>query len=266
MSRRLDHAARPRLATLLAVLLAAGLGVGWAPVGAFAQHRPLAAAALRGTGPVVVVMSGTFDPVHDGHLAVMRAARDYYRAQGRTVRVIAVPNPTNPLKTPIPVADRLEILRRSLADTDHADITVPDAREWRSVERGGAHGLVHSLVRSVPPGTQVVRVYGADSFEASREHGVVDELRRAGVEVLVAERPGYSLPSALPPGVTRLPVAGGTSSTAIRAALAGGTRPTGVRAPALLYIRQRGLYGAPRSTSTSTITPRPSVPAGRTGR
>jgi nicotinate-nucleotide adenylyltransferase len=185
-------------------------------------------------------MTGSFDPVHEGHLQAAQAVRD---ALGVS-RLILIPRPPYGEKRPVPIAQRLDMLR--LATAGLKGIEVADAAMLRPLLRSGDEALVEHLRRRYP-GT-LTRVYGTDSFLAALQAGFVERHLQQGVRFAVVPRPGYELPERLPAGVTVLPpdsTPRRLSSTAVRAALARGQPAPGLLPSVARYIQRHGLYGAP---------------------
>ena len=72
------------------------------------------------------ILGGTFDPPHNGHLALAQAAMDVLELD----EVIFVPARRNPLKRgdrAIPAKHRLEMLRLALADRKGFALSTDDA-------------------------------------------------------------------------------------------------------------------------------------------
>jgi nicotinate-nucleotide adenylyltransferase len=225
-----------------------------------------AAQALR------VLYGGTFDPVHLGHVAVARAARDALDA-----RVAFMPAADPPHRAPpgAPAADRAAMLDLAIAGEPGL------ALDLRELERDGRSWTVDTLrgLRAViGDDAPVALLVGADSFDAlptwkdwralfDLAHFVV--AGRDGQSTGVASSPGAAPP---PPPETVLAeaIAGrmATSAGALRSAPAGRVlrlrqplfphSASEVRAriaagqpwealvpaPVAGYIRAHGLYGA----------------------
>jgi nicotinate-nucleotide adenylyltransferase len=200
-----------------------------------AARRLLHAAPAPGG---VAIFTGTFDPIHDGHI---RAAESALAATG-VERVILVPRAPYGEKHPVAMATRLQMMR--LAVEGHPGIEVADMATVTRLSRDGDEALVRELARR-GRGAPVVRVYGADSFATILGNGLLRRSMGTAVKIAVVPRAGTVLPARLPPGVTLLPATRkALSSTAIRAALARGRAPAGLSPAVARYIHEHRLYGA----------------------
>lgn len=222
---------------------------------------------------------GTFDPVHNGHLAIARAARE---ALGTTIWLMPAADPPHRdapgasaehraamLDLAIEGQAGLRVDRRELeraATTDAPSYTIDTLRELRA--KHGEQAPIAFLI-------------GADSL-----HGFATwkepEALLAGAHWVVAERPGSALDEHLPPPVARL-VGGrwtlnaavlretpggkllrlrqplyGESATQIRRRIAAGeTWHHLLPLPVAKYIAAHGLYG---STSSGAVVRLPGSP------
>lgn len=207
-------------------------------------------------------LGGTFDPLHEGHLDVARAA---HHALSLT-RVVLVPAAQSPLRTnPTASADhRLAMVKLAAEETDWLDIS------GMELEHPGPSYTAVTLDRLEAQGTPLSTlclITGADAFASfTRWHRWEDILAR--VTIAVVSRPGMpvtALPDTLPqlagrwqtpqqartsrphspPGVVLIdaPTAA-VSSTDIRARLKAGASITGMVPEAVeVYIRRWALYG-----------------------
>lgn len=222
---------------------------------------------------------GTFDPVHNGHLAIARAARE---ALGTTIWLMPAADPPHRdapgasaehraamLDLAIEGQAGLRVDRRELeraATTDAPSYTIDTLRELRA--KHGEQAPIAFLI-------------GADSL-----HGFATwkepEALLAGAHWVVAERPGSALDEHLPPPVARL-VGGrwtlnaaalreapggkllrlrqplhGESATQIRRRIAAGeTWHHLLPLPVAKYIVAHGLYG---SASSGAVVRSPGSP------
>jgi nicotinate-nucleotide adenylyltransferase len=184
----------------------------------------------------VAIFTGTFDPIHEGHLKVALAARDELGVD----RVILLPRPPYGEKQPVSVADRAAMIRLAVAGTP--GIEVADAATIRMLARAGDEAVI-STIQARDPRRPVIRIHGTDSLLKTLEAGYLRENLARGIRYAVVPRAGYELPRRLPPGVTVLrPTPDTVSSTAIRRALAEGRAPRGLPTAVARYIRARGLY------------------------
>lgn len=188
------------------------------------------------------IFGGSFNPVHNGHIAVARAAV----SSGLVGKVLMVLSPLNPLKEHpeqlVADADRLAMLRRACApypELEACDVELSMPRPSYTVD------TMHRL-RGIYPTARLRLIIGADNLACFDRWRAWEELLRDYAPV-VYPREGYPLPAnAAEHGFTPLdaplfPV----SSTEIRAMIAAGTS-TGSLIPdeVASYIRSHALYGA----------------------
>ena len=208
---------------------------------------------------LVLLYGGTFDPVHAGHLAVARAARDEL---GATVHLVPAADPPHRDATGADAEQRALMLELAIADDPGL---VVDRRE---LARAGASYTVDTLraVRAeVGPTTPLAWITGDDSFRSLPDwHGWEALFDLA--HFVVALRPGHSLADLPPvlarrvanrwvdrPADLRATPAGALyrlhfpprpeSASAIRRDLAAGRTPAGLPAAVERHIRVTGLYG-----------------------
>jgi nicotinate-nucleotide adenylyltransferase len=136
-------------------------------------------------GNKIGVLGGAFDPVHNGHLEMARAAR---KSAGLD-RVIFVPAAVSPYKTgepSTPAADRLAMLR--LATADRPEWSVSEIE----LDRGGISytiDTIRGLRSELGPDPEFHLIIGMDNFleiAGWRDIGSVIELAR----FIVVARPG----------------------------------------------------------------------------
>ncbi|HYA18237.1 MAG TPA: nicotinate (nicotinamide) nucleotide adenylyltransferase [Bryobacteraceae bacterium] len=190
--------------------------------------------------PSTALFGGTFDPVHNTHLAIARAAADTFHLK----KVLFVPAGNPPFKAGAMASfeDRVAMLELAVAAEG-------DPRfEVSRVEDPSAHGgsrsysilTVEALMRG---GTGPLSfIVGADAFADIRKWHRWEELVRR-VEFIVVARPGSFCTA--PPGATvhELPtLSSPVSSSAVRASLMAHAPSVPVPAPVLRYIREHGLY------------------------
>jgi nicotinate-nucleotide adenylyltransferase len=183
----------------------------------------------------VAILGGAFDPPHDGHVALGRAAVEHFGLERLLVTVVADPGHKE-VATPADV--RLQLARLAFADVPVAEIELePRARTVDALE---ARGLVDPIF-----------LIGADElvdFPAWKQPERVLELARLGV----ATRPGFPrerLRTALaqvsrPERVLVFEIEPhAVSSSDLRARAARGQALDGLVPPAVAdEIRRRGLY------------------------
>ena len=185
----------------------------------------------------IALLGGTFDPVHNAHLAIAVAARDTYALD----RVLMIPAAKPPHKTGRSTATyehryrMVELACRDIAGLEPSRLEEGDETSYslRTISR------VRAML------TPVDRLYfliGADAFAEVRSWYRWQEVLRA-VEFIVVTRPGhtYDVPEsgvAHPLRTVDLPV----SSSEIRERLARGEAPAELPPAVLDYIRTHGLY------------------------
>lgn len=120
------------------------------------------------------IFGGSFDPVHNGHVAIARRAI----AEFRLDRLLVIPAAVSPFKVEnapaAPGYDRLALLRAAFAGIPEA---VVDARE---LERGGVSYSVVTVreVAAEYPGAEIVFLVGEDSVAGLPRWKAFDELQR----------------------------------------------------------------------------------------
>lgn len=199
--------------------------------------------------PRIVILGGTFDPIHIGHLAI---AEDVRYTLGAS-HVLFVPAAQQPLKSyqhRASAADRLTMAQ--LATADNPAFTVSDIE----IRRGGLSYTVETVaaIHAEQPDAEIFFTVGVDAavtlpkwFEVERLLGLC--------RVVIVERPGYSFdPQALfaelPAARERIIVIPGPaldiSASEVRQRLSE-ERPIRYHLPVAVreYIEEHGLYQDP---------------------
>lgn len=175
------------------------------------------------------ILGGTFDPVHNAHLALARAALEHLRLARILWLPTGAPKYRAPAKTP--AHHRVAMLTLALAGEPRYAI---DERELDPAHSGYTIDTLESL------GGRPVLLMGADQYAKFRTwHRWREILERA--EIAVFARPGAAAPAAGARSVPFTPT--GVSASDIRARLARGEDVSAmVPASVLDYIRRHGLY------------------------
>ena len=185
----------------------------------------------------LAIFGGTFDPIHQAHLAVAREAADRFHLD----RVVFVPADHPPHKSGVthaPYADRLRMTELACqADSrfEASDIEAGTPRSY-SIQN------IEKVRESLSAADELFFIIGADAFSEVRTWHRWRDVA-ASVRFLVVSRPGhgYHVPSEV--ALDRLdtldlPI----SSSEIREQLRRGDRPAAVPAAVLDYITLHRLY------------------------
>lgn len=212
--------------------------------------------------PLRAFYGGTFDPVHNGHIAIALAARD---ALASTIWLMPAADPPHRAPPGASADDRAAMLE--LAIQGHSGLRV-DRRELQRDTPSYTIDTLRELRAKHGEDAPIAFVIGADSL-----HGFASwkepEALISGAHWVVAERPGSALDEHLPPEVARLAAGRWTfdpaplrdspggrllrlrqplyaeSATQIRRRIAAGETWHHLLPPAVgRYIGDHGLYGA----------------------
>jgi nicotinate-nucleotide adenylyltransferase len=180
------------------------------------------------------ILGGTFDPVHNAHLAIAKTAMQALLLE----KVLWIPTGRPDYRKP-PVAsvfDRLAMLALALRHEPAYEI------DRRELEAGASPYTVDTLaaLRGERPGDELYLLLGADQYAslgAWRRPAEVAGLAR----IAVFTRPGYELAGRDAIIVPMTPMA--VSASEIRARVARGEPLAGLVPPAVAnYIAENGLY------------------------
>jgi nicotinate-nucleotide adenylyltransferase len=204
----------------------------------------------------IVILGGTFDPIHIGHLAIAEDVRFTLSAD----RVVFVPAAQQPLKSYNHTAtaqQRLEMARLATADNHHFAVSDIEIR------RGGLSYTVDTVaqIRAEEPQTELFFIVGVDAAATLPQWFDVERLLKL-CRLVIVERPGYTFDPAtlfadLPLAHDRIMIVPGPaldiSASEVRRRLYE-NRPVRYHlVPAVhAYIEQHGLY----QTSAHDDTPR----------
>lgn len=224
------------------------------------EQRPQPRSSAR--APCIALLGGSFDPVHNGHVALADYFIDLFRPD--LLRIIPAGNPWQKHGLQASPADRLEMVRRAFDRQ-----TVPVMLDTQEIERPGATYTIDTLraVRAeLGPEPSLLFLMGADQLQQLDTWQGWRELFDYA-NLCAASRPGFAVDAAQVPAAVAAEFARreaspeqirntphgmaclGTnlavdiSSTAIRKALQQGSRPASlVPAGVLDYIQQHHLY------------------------
>jgi nicotinate-nucleotide adenylyltransferase len=194
-----------------------------------------------GTGPRLGVFGGSFDPVHNGHLAVAALAREYLGL----ATVLFVPAGLPPHKLDAvraPARHRAGMLRAALAGE-------PGCVIYRGELKRPGPSYTLDTVRGLQrryPGRELYLIIGSDNLAEIPTWHRYRELLGI-VTLAVAHRPGHGFrrpPQLRGARVVRVPSPQwGVSSTQVRSYLAAGHSCAGLLPrPVRDYIRRHRLY------------------------
>jgi nicotinate-nucleotide adenylyltransferase len=185
------------------------------------------------------LFGGSFDPVHLGHLLVAQAACE----EAGLERLFFIPAAQSPFKqetNPTPAAERLRLLRLSLAGKSNYEI------DDQEIRRGGVSYTIDT-VRDYArrfPGTELYYLIGADNAPLLAQWREAEELAR-WAQFLAIPRPGQPEAAFTAPfrGRTLKGFPLGVSSSEIRARVKAALAIDHLVAPAVAQaIRNYQLY------------------------
>ena len=187
----------------------------------------------------VGILGGSFDPVHNAHLALAGAAL----AQLDLEKVLWIPSGTPPHRA-APRASprqRIEMLRLALAGEPRFSI---DARETTKTTPGYTVETLEELRAELGAGIGLVLLIGADQYARLETWHRWQDLFSL-CRIAVFARPGLALPAA--ERVTLVPMTPlDISSSAIRARIAARAPVRGLLPDSVLdYIDRAHLYSSP---------------------
>jgi nicotinate-nucleotide adenylyltransferase len=189
----------------------------------------------------LAIFGGTFDPIHDGHMAVASAAAERFRLD----RVLLVPAARPPHKSGVtraPYEARVRMAELASAGEPRLEVS----RLEENTPRSYSVDTIEKARRELAPEDELFFLIGADAFAEIRTWRRWQDVAQ-GVVFLVVSRPGHVYD--IPEGVRMerldtlsLPI----SSSEIRGQLMAGFRPAALPEAVWEYILEHGLYGVAR--------------------
>jgi nicotinate-nucleotide adenylyltransferase len=178
------------------------------------------------------LFGGAFDPPHNGHVALVRAAKEALGLD-RVVVVVSADPGHKRVETPANV--RLELTRAAFPDDD---VVLDD------------HARTVDMLRAHPEWRDATFLIGADELEGFRDWKEPREVLRL-VKLGVATRPGHAVELLDPERMEKFELEEPASSRSVRARLERGEDAGDVIPEAVWgMIERNGLYG--RSSYTRT--------------
>ncbi len=195
-------------------------------------------------GSRIAIFGGAFDPIHNAHLAVARAAAGRFRLD----RILFVPSYSPPHKggvTHAPYEDRVRMVEIACAESSPpAGVSFNASRLEEGTERSYSIDTIGRLRVTLQPADELFFLIGADAFAELRTwhrwRDVVESVR-----FIVAARPGYVYDAPDEAKVERLEEKkSATSSSSIRKAIEANNVELDAPPGVIEYIRVHRLYGA----------------------
>jgi len=185
----------------------------------------------------LAIFGGTFDPIHQAHLAVAREAADRFHLD----RVLFIPAARPPHKQHgacAPYEDRVRMAEMATAGEPGFEVS----RLEEGTTRSYSIDTIGKVRAEISPADELFFIIGADAFAEIQTWHRWRDLARA-VRFIVVSRPNsvYTPPAEISYDrldTLRLEI----SSSDIRRALASGERPSALAPEVLDYIEHRGLY------------------------
>jgi nicotinate-nucleotide adenylyltransferase len=185
----------------------------------------------------LAIFGGTFDPIHQAHLAIAREAADRYQLD----RILFVPAAHPPHKSGVTHAsyeDRVRMVELACA----ADPRFEVSRIEEGTARSYSIDTIERVRTRLKSGDELYFLIGADAFAEFRSWHRWRDVAKA-VRFVVVSRPGHlyeAPPEARCETIDQMDRQ--ESSSEIRRELAEGQSPEGLPPAVLDYAVTRGLY------------------------
>ncbi len=190
------------------------------------------------------VLGGTFDPPHNGHIAIALEVRHQLRLHTLLMVVANDPWQKTAMGAITPAADRLDLTRAAIEGIEGLEVCTIE------LDRGGESYSADTLetLKEAQPGAELFLVVGSDTAMSLDTWKRSDDVRALATTVVVDRggRQGGRPPAGWPHRVVDVPSLE-ISSSDLRARFADG-RPVEALTPRLVVqaVRQKGLYGCGR--------------------
>jgi nicotinate-nucleotide adenylyltransferase len=136
----------------------------------------------------VAAFGGTFDPIHNGHMEVVRSiVRDFLLDQ-----LLIIPANRPPHKNSSAIADAYHRFTMAVLASIDEPRALVSTIEIEAPDRPYTFETIERLKSSLKPGTKLFFVIGADSFEEINTWRK-PELLFSSANFIVVTRPGYSV-------------------------------------------------------------------------
>ena len=147
---------------------------------------------------LVLCYGGTFDPVHRGHLAIARAARDAF---GVPVALIPAADPPHRPPPGANAAQRAQMIALAIAGEPGLRLDLRELQRAQRLDRPSyTYDTLQELRHDYGPERPIAWLLGADSFVGLPQWHRWKELGGLA-HLVIAERPGNRLDAALPPAL-----------------------------------------------------------------
>jgi nicotinate-nucleotide adenylyltransferase len=190
--------------------------------------------APDGKGLKAGLLGGTFDPVHNAHLAMARAARDVLKLD----KILFMPTGTPRYRRPAQASGehRVAMLQLALENDKTCEI---DARELAPGASGYTVDTLRELRLEHGPETPIWLLLGADQYSKLDTWHRPEDVKRLA-RIAVFARPGIALDKSISlVPMDLMPI----SASEIRARVARGDDISGLVPPAVAdYIARHRLY------------------------